>query len=158
VLVAGVSGGLFLTGVLPFKEAPKTTTTTQVVRSTTGWQSVTRLTVQRGDRVTVRFVSGEWTVDYRNKPVTGPTGYDALTDQSLDGAKSCKIKPAAPFGTLLARLSDSQDAPVHTVGRKLAFRAAQNGPLQLGINDAAGSCSEDNRGTLTVEVSVTHQP
>ncbi|MFD8002044.1 serine/threonine-protein kinase [Streptomyces mirabilis] len=158
VLAAGVGGGLFLTGVLPLKKDPTTATISQVVRSTTGWQSVTRLTVRQGDRVTVRFVSGEWTVDYRNIPVTGPTGYDALTDQSLEGAKSCKIKPAAPFGTLLARLSDSQDAPVHTVGRKLTFRAAQNGPLQLGINDAAGSCSEDNRGTLTVKVSVTHQP
>ncbi|MFK0023112.1 serine/threonine-protein kinase [Streptomyces sp. NPDC090798] len=158
VLVAGVGGGLLLTGVLPFKEDPKTTATSQVVRSTNGWQPVTGVSVQRGDPVTVRYVSGEWTVDHRNIPVTGPTGYDAATDQSLDGAKSCKIKPAAPFGTLLARLSDKRDAPVHTVGRKLAFRAAQNGPLQLGINDAAGSCSEDNRGTLTVEVSVTHQP
>ncbi len=158
VLAAGVGGALFATGMLPFKKDPKTTTVSQVVRSTNGWQRVTGVSVQRGDQVTVRFVSGEWTVDYRNKPMTGPAGYDATVDKSLDGAKSCKIKPSARFGTLLARLTDRPEAPLHTVGRKLAFRAAQTGTLHLGINDAAGPCSQDNRGALTVQVSVAHQP
>ena len=49
--------------------------------------------------------------------MTGPAGYDATTDKSLDGAKSCKIKPAAPFGSLLARLSGERNLAVHTVGR-----------------------------------------
>ncbi|MFI1734234.1 serine/threonine-protein kinase [Streptomyces acidicola] len=172
VLVGGVGGGLFLTGVLPLKEdavkedpvkqapvkeGPKTTTTSQVVRSTTGWQRVTGVTVQRGDRVTVRFTSGEWTVDHRNMPMTGPAGYDANTDARLAGAMSCKIKPAAPFGTLLARLAGEQASPAQVVGRKLTFQAARNGALQLGINDAT-NCGHDNRGSLTVQVSVTHQP
>ncbi|MFI6934901.1 serine/threonine-protein kinase [Streptomyces sp. NPDC050287] len=158
VLAAGAVGALFLTGVLPPNEDPKTTTTSQVVRSTTGWQKVTGAAVQRGDRVTVQFVSGEWTVDYRSKPLTGPAGYDANTDRSLDGAKSCKVKPAARFGALLARLTAQPKAPLHTVGRKLTFRAAETGTLHLSINDAAGPCSQDNRGALTVRVSVTHQP
>ncbi|WP_192583709.1 serine/threonine-protein kinase [Streptomyces albicerus] len=158
VLAAGVAGGLFLTGALPLKKDPTTTTTSQVVRSTTGWQGVTGVPVQQGDRVTVRFVSGEWTVDYRNKPTTGPAGYDANIDRSLDGAKSCKVKPEVPFGTLLARLAGEQDFPVHTVGRNLTFRPTGNGTLQLRINDGDGTCLQDNRGTLTVRVSVTHQP
>lgn len=158
VVVAGVGVGLFLTGTLPLKKGPTTTTTSQVVQSAAGWQSVTGVSVQQGDRVTIRFVSGEWTVDYQNHPMTGPAGYDAATDRSLDGAKSCKIKPAAPFGTLLARLSDKQNTPVQSVGRKLTFRTTGNSTLQLAINDAAGSCSQDNRGALTVKVSVTHQP
>lgn len=166
VLAAGVCGGLFLTGVLPLKEGskegpregPRTTTASQVVQSTAGWQEVSGVSVQKGDRVTVRYVSGEWTVDYRNKPMTGPAGYDAVTDRSLDGSKSCKIEPKVPFGTLLARLEGQQDFPVHVAGRKLTFRAAGNGTLQLAINDAAESCVQDNRGAMTVQVSITHQP
>lgn len=159
VLAAGVGAGLFLTGMPPFKEDPnpKTTTVSQVVESATGWQPVTGAAVRRGDQVTVRFVAGRWTADHRNMPMTGPAGYDADTDALLNGAKDCKVKPAAPFGTLLAVLAGDKDFPVHAVGRKLTFRAAGNGTLQLGMNDAAGACSQDNRGTLTVRVSITHQ-
>jgi hypothetical protein len=89
--------------------------------------------------------------------MTGPAGYDAATEASMAGAKDCKVKPAARFGTLLAVLAGEKDFPVHTVGRELAFRATGNGTLQLGMNDTAGSCSEDNRGALTVQVSVTPQ-
>ncbi|MEW2045435.1 serine/threonine-protein kinase [Streptomyces sp. NPDC005476] len=156
VLAAGVGGGMFLAGVPPFTEEPMTTTVSQVVQSATGWQPVTGAAVRRGDRVTVRFVSGEWTADHRNMPMTGPAGYDADTDTLLDGAKDCKVDPSAPFGTLLAVLAGDKDFPVHTVGRKLTFKATGNGTLQLGMNDTAGTCSEDNRGTLTVNVSITH--
>lgn len=156
VLAAGVAGGLFLTGVLPFGATPETRTVAQVVQSAAGWQPVAGAVVRRGDQVTVRFVSGEWTADHRNMPMTGPAGYDADTDRRLDGAKDCKVKPAAPFGALLAVLAGGKSFPVHTVGKKLTFRATGDGTLQLGMNDSAGACSEDNRGTLTVEVSVTH--
>ncbi|MCL8009930.1 serine/threonine-protein kinase [Streptomyces sp. AS02] len=112
LLTAGVVGGLFLTGTLPPEQDPETGTTT----------------VSQAVRVTVRFVSGQWTADYRNMPMTGPAGYDAVTDKRLDGAKGCRVGPASPFGT-----------------------------LDLGMNDFAGLCSQDNRGTLTVRVSVTRQ-
>jgi serine/threonine protein kinase len=158
VLTAGVGGGLFLTEVLPPKEDPKTTTTSQVIQSTAGWQKMTGVSVQRGDRVSVWSTSGAWTVDHRNKPMTGPAGYNAEIDRSLDFAKSCKITPASPFGTLLARLEGAKDFPVHAVGRGVAFQAAGNGILQLRINDGDGTCLQDNRGTLTVRVSVTHEP
>ncbi|MCX4766137.1 serine/threonine protein kinase [Streptomyces sp. NBC_01275] len=158
VLAAGVGGGLFVTGVLPLKKDPTTTTVSQVVQSATGWQPVPGAAVQRGDEVTVRFVSGEWTADHQNMPMTGPAGYDAKTGAWLDFAADCKVKPAAPFGSLLAVLAGDKDSPVRTVGKKLTFRATGNGTLQLGMNDTAGSCSGDNRGTLTVRVSVTHQP
>ncbi|MEE1760225.1 serine/threonine-protein kinase [Streptomyces sp. SP18BB07] len=157
VTPAAAVGGLFLAGVLPFDEEATTTTVSHVVQSATGWQPVTGVTIRRGDRVAVRFVSGEWTVDHRNIPMTGPAGYDAATDASLDGAKDCKVKAAAPFGTLLAVLTGDRKFPVHTVGRKVAFKATGNGTLHLGMNDAAGACSEDNRGTLTVQVSITRQ-
>ncbi|MEU1180120.1 hypothetical protein ABZ464_21160 [Streptomyces sp. NPDC005820] len=75
-VAAAAVGGLFLTGVLPLQEDPKTTTVSQVVQSGTGRQAVSGLTVQRGDQVTVRFVAGKWTADHRNMPMTGPAGYD----------------------------------------------------------------------------------
>ncbi|MGW3283436.1 serine/threonine-protein kinase [Streptomyces sp. NPDC001002] len=158
VLVAGVVGGLFLTGTLPPEDGPETTTTGYVVKSATSWQPVTGVTVQRGDRVTVRFVSGQWTADYRHVPMTGPAGYDATNDKVLAGSAGCKIRPASPFGSLLARLVGDQDYPIHTVGRKLTFRAAGDGTLELAMNDFAGLCSQDNRGTLTVEVGITREP
>ncbi|MFJ6086727.1 serine/threonine-protein kinase [Streptomyces sp. NPDC092369] len=158
VLAAGVVGGLFLTGTLPLKDGPKTTTTTYVVKSATSWQPVTGVSVRRGDRVTVRFVSGQWTADYRNMPMTGPAGYDATTDKVLAGATGCKIRPASPFGSLLARLGGKQGHPIHAVGRKVTFRATGNGTLELAMNDYAGLCSQDNRGNLTVEVGITRQP
>jgi hypothetical protein len=157
VLAAGGVGGLFLSGAPPFEKKPTTTTVSHVVQSATGWQPVTGVAVRRGDRVTVRFVSGEWTADHRTMPMTGPAGYDAATNALLDGSKDCKVKAAAPFGTLLAVLTGDRKFPVHAVGRKLAFKATGDGTLNLGMNDAAGSCSEDNRGTLTVQVSVTHR-
>ncbi|MGW2051616.1 serine/threonine-protein kinase [Streptomyces sp. NPDC001858] len=157
VLAGSVGGGLFFTGVLPLKEDPKTTTVRQVVQSATGWQPVAEAVVRQGDQVTVSFVSGEWTADHQNMPMTGPAGYDAETGAWLDFAADCKVKPAAPFGSLLAVLAGDKDSPVRTVGKKLTFRATGNGTLHLGMNDTAGSCSEDNRGAMTVKVSVTHQ-
>ncbi|WP_216586768.1 serine/threonine-protein kinase [Streptomyces brasiliscabiei] len=153
---AGAVGGLFLAGVLPLREE-STTTVAHVVQSATGWQPVNGITVRQGDRITVRFVSGEWTADHRNMPMAGPAGYDAATDARLEGAKDCKVKAAAPFASLLAVLTGDKKFPVHTVGKKIAFRATGDGTLQLGMNDTAGACSEDNRGTLTVKVTVLHR-
>ncbi|MEU6354545.1 protein kinase [Streptomyces sp. NPDC047072] len=157
VLAAGVVGALFLTGVLPPDTAPETTTTTQVVQSAAGWQSATGVSVRKGDTVTIRSVSGQWTADYRNMPLTGPAGYDAANDQRLDGAKDCKVLATAPFGTLLARLVGDQDFPVHRVGRAKTFRAAGAGTLQLTMNDNAGSCSQDNSGEVNVKISITRR-
>jgi hypothetical protein len=158
LFAGGTAGGLFLTGVLPPEDGPVTTTVSRTVSSTGGWQSVRSVSVRRGDRVMVRSVTGQWTVDHRNMPMTGPAGYDAGTDKLLDGAKSCKVEPDASFGTLLARLAGgAHGAAVRTVGTALTFRATTGGPLRLGINDAE-SCGQDNKGTVTVRVSVTHQP
>lgn len=164
VLAAGVAGGLFLTGTLPLKDdpktpnTPKTGTARQVVESTAGWQPVTGVSVLQGDRITVQFVSGEWTANSRKLPMTGPAGYDPKTNQLPEGTKACKVKVGAPFGSLLARLVGEQDFPMHIVGRKLTFRATGDARLQLGMNDASGACSQDNSGTLTVQVHVTPQP
>ncbi|MER5936718.1 protein kinase [Streptomyces sp. NPDC001928] len=164
LLAGAVVGGLFLTGTLPPKDEtttpppkdePKTTTVSQVVKSTAGWQSVPGVSVARGDEVVIRYLSGSWTADKRNLPLSGPAGYDENTDKSLERFKGCKVRQASPFGTLLAQLKGKQDFPVHAVRRELTFRAAGDGTLQLGMNDAAGGCSQNNRGIMSVQVSVT---
>lgn len=160
VTVAAAAGGLLATGVLSFGPTEKTTTAHHVVRSTQAWQPVKGIPVRRGDKVSVRVVSGSWTVDYRNMPMTGPTGYDAATDHALAGANSCKVKSTAPFGTLLARLvpagKPAANPPVSVVGRSAAFRSTADGTLELAINDA-DSCVQDNRGSMAVQVRVTHR-
>ncbi|WTN46689.1 serine/threonine protein kinase [Streptomyces sp. NBC_00631] len=156
VPAAAAVAALFLTGALPFQRGTDTTTVSQVVQSATGWQPVAGVSVQRGDRITVRFVSGEWTADHRNMPMIGPTGYGAQIDKKFEFAKDCKVKSSAPFGALLAFLAGVKNAPVHTVGRELTFKAAGSGTLEMGMNDTAGACSADNRGELNVRVSLTH--
>ncbi|MES4891284.1 protein kinase [Streptomyces sp. NPDC096012] len=176
ILTAGVAGGLLVTGPLPLKDDPKTPnassvssvssisstpkrgTARQVIESTAGWQPVTGVSVHQGDRITVQFVSGEWTANSRKLPMTGPAGYDPKTNQLPEGTKACKVKVGAPFGSLLARLVGEQDLPIHNVGRKLTFRAPGDARLQLGMNDASGACSQDNSGTLTVQVHVAPRP
>ncbi|WP_128375704.1 serine/threonine-protein kinase [Streptomyces cavernae] len=158
LLVTGVGAGLYLADVPPFAGSPVTTTVHQEIRSKAGWQYVDKVPVQKGDKVTVRFKTGSWTVDHRSMPMTGPAGYDAGTDKLLDFAKSCKVKASAPFGALLVRLVGEQDFPVRVVGRSSAFRAAGNGTLQLRINDGDNDCLTDNKGALKVSVTVTRRP
>ncbi|MEW2165639.1 serine/threonine-protein kinase [Streptomyces sp. NPDC007084] len=157
-LAAGAVGSLFLTGALPHSSAPGTATVNAVdVESTLGWQKASDVALRPGDQVTVRFIAGKWTVDHRNMPMTGPAGYDTATDTSLGGAKSCKVDPDAPFGTLLTRIAGKPHGPVRSVKDNLTFQASTSGTLQLSINDATGPCSQDNKGALKVEVSITRR-
>ncbi|MCX2923008.1 serine/threonine-protein kinase [Streptomyces sp. NEAU-W12] len=185
-LAVGVGGGLFLVGAPPFQakeqgreekaadqgqekvngreqeqekgvEPPAVTSAEQVVAADVGWQPVKEAVVREGDSVTVRFREGEWTVDSKAMPMTGPTGYDAENDRKLEFAKDCKVDPEAPFGTLLTRLSGAQDAQVRPVGDAVTFQAAGDGMVELRVNDGEG-CLQDNQGELTVSVEITHTP
>ncbi|MGO4417832.1 hypothetical protein AB4Z54_03420, partial [Streptomyces sp. MCAF7] len=164
VLTGGLVAGLFVTGTPPFgrDDGPTTTKTKVTVRATTGWQLAAVTTpIRKGDRVTVRYTRGTWTVDHRERelPYVGARGLSAADDQSLDFAKSCKVNSGARFGTLLGRFwGDAKPGPAHSVAPEWSFRAAvgaaaTRGALELRINDA---CLDDNKGTLDVTVSVTH--
>ncbi|MFC8067736.1 serine/threonine-protein kinase [Streptomyces sp. NPDC057293] len=185
-LVAVVSGGLLLAGVAPFQDdgrgadqdadqgaaevpvpaptsraspvgAPQVTSYEVVVSADGGWQPVAGAVVRAGDTVTVRSGQGEWTVDRARMPMTGPAGYAPDSDRDLDFADDCKVVPDAPFGALVTRLSDTDDAPVLAVGEAKTFRAGGDGVVQLRINDGEG-CVDDNAGEVAVVVEVSHEP
>ncbi|MZE73760.1 hypothetical protein GTW93_33070, partial [Streptomyces sp. SID5789] len=181
-LVAVVSGGLLLAGVAPFQDddpgadrgaaevpvpaptsraspvgAPQVTSYEGVVSADGGWQPVVDAVVRAGDTVTVRSRQGEWTVDRARMPMTGPAGYAPDSDRDLDFADDCKVVPDAPFGTLVTRLSDTDDAPVLAIGEAKTFRAGGDGVVQLRINDGEG-CVDDNAGEVAVVVEVSHEP
>ncbi|MEK8172268.1 hypothetical protein NKH77_32215 [Streptomyces sp. M19] len=103
--------------------------------------------------MTVRYKTGDWTVDSSTMPRTGPGGYDQETDAMLDFASDCKVDGSAPFGALLGRsTADPERLPYRRVNREWSFRAARDGTVGLRVNDA---CVNDNRGALTVTVVVT---
>ncbi|WP_432098179.1 protein kinase domain-containing protein [Streptomyces sp. WAC 04229] len=181
-LVAVVSGGLLLAGVAPFQDdgqgvdrgaadvpvpaptsraspvgAPQVTSYEGVVSADGGWQPVGDAVVRAGDTVTVRSRQGEWTVDRARMPMTGPAGYAPESDRDMDFADDCKVVPDAPFGTLVTRLSDADDAPVLAIGEAKTFRAGGDGVVQLRINDGEG-CVDDNAGQVAVVVEVSHEP
>jgi eukaryotic-like serine/threonine-protein kinase len=181
-LVTLVGGGLLLAGVAPFQGeeqglpqdkveqapappaspvasplmTPEVTSYEMVVSAHEGWQPVQNAVVREGDTVTVSFRQGEWTVDQQVMPMTGPAGYDTETAQKLDFASQCKVDPQAPFGTLVTRLADLDDAPVLAIGEAKTFKAGGDGLVQLRINDAEG-CLDDNTGEISVVVEVNHQ-
>ncbi|MCL7370357.1 protein kinase domain-containing protein [Streptomyces sp. ESR1.13] len=178
-LVAVAGGGLALAGVVPFQgdeqeparveadepapvaippspaaATPQVASYTLVVTADQSWQPVENAVVRAGDTVTVRSQQGEWTVDRQTMPMTGPAGYDAETDRTLDFAAPCKVDPEAPFGTLMTRLADTPDAPVLAIGEAKTFKAGGAGQVQLRINDGEG-CLDDNTGEISVVVEVT---
>ncbi|WP_413102812.1 serine/threonine-protein kinase [Streptomyces sp. Inha503] len=134
---------------------PGTTISKVTVDATRGWQPATSTPVQKGDKVSVRYAGGTWTVDSANLPLVGPAGHTRADDESLNFAwEDCKMKSSAPFGALLGRYPGNPGNP-HAVGRAWHFTATRQGTLQLRINDGE-SCLDDNKGAVTFIVQITH--
>ena len=129
-------------------------TYTFAVSSTTGWQQ-TPLHLNKGDTFYVTYQSGSWTVDQRNYPQVGPSGYDSDTDNRV--ARGYKFESSLPYGTLIGRVGNGSLVTVRSLGglclglggRSLA---ADTGYLFLRINDSDVAL-EDNAGSITVAVS-----
>ena len=62
--------------------SPNVASSTVSVSSTTGWQK-TSVHLNSGDKYTVTYVSGTWSVDYRNFPYVGPGGYSEQEDAKI---------------------------------------------------------------------------
>ncbi len=139
--------------LIPVSAAEATTTTFQSLRSyrsvvsaTSGWQS-TGVNVRRGDRYSVEYLRGSWTVDAARFGRVDADGYDWDTDARI--YQGCKILDDETYGTLLAKTGRSLTA----VGGYGRLRAGGSGPLRLRINDADG-CLGDNAGRITVVIRV----
>jgi hypothetical protein len=125
--------------------APVTASVT--VSSTTGWQK-TPITVTKGVNYSITYVSGTWTVDYRNFPQVGPGGYSNQVDQTI--YQGCKYDPHSNYAVLLGVVGDSV-APF-AIGAGGTFVAKSTGPLYLRINDD-DACLSDNAGAVKMRVS-----
>ncbi|MBO3674767.1 serine/threonine-protein kinase [Streptomyces sp. NEAU-YJ-81] len=158
--VAGLATALFFTFGPPSDSeddaspTPVTSTAKVTVDAARGWQSATNTPVRKGDKVSVRYTTGTWTVDAANLPLVGPVGHTRVDDEALRFAwQDCKVNSDAPFGALLGRYPGNPRNP-HAVGRAWHFQATRQGTLQLRINDGEG-CLHDNRGAITVTVQIT---
>jgi hypothetical protein len=125
--------------------APASATVT--VSSTAGWQE-TPIQLKPGDEYTVTYVSGSWTVDYRNFPYVGPGGYSAQEDAKI--YQGCKIDTDETYGVLLGAVG-STPGSAFAIGQGGTFTADNNGNLYLRINDD-DACLADNSGSVTVTI------
>jgi len=124
---------------------------TPTVSSTSGWQQ-TSLDIAAGQTYTVSYISGSWTVDYRNFPRVGPGGYSNSVDQTI--YQGCKYYPQRNYAVLLGKVGDSgADFPIGEGG---IFKATSSGPLYLRINDD-DACLGDNAGSVKMYVSTIGQ-
>jgi hypothetical protein len=99
------------------------------VSSRTGWQP-TGLG-RPGERFAFQYISGSWSVDYRNFPYVGMEGYSDAVDRQI--YQGCKLNQTWNYGLMLAQ-TDAQ------------------GQLFLRIHDS-DQCLGDNDGAITVKIT-----
>ncbi|MGW3350021.1 hypothetical protein ACWDA3_42550 [Nonomuraea rubra] len=116
------------------------------ISSEIGWQNA-GVYVEPGDMVRIHYVSGRWTVDYREFPYVSSAGYPRHIDRRI--YQPCKILSRHPHGSMIARINNDH----YRVGGSALIEARQAGFLQLRINDADG-CLRDNDGSVRVKISV----
>lgn len=129
---------------------------TVTVSSTTGWQP-TNIYLTNGERFSVKYVSGSWTVDYRNFPYVGPGGYSNQEDAKI--YQDCKYDGNVNYGVLFGIVGQAANA-AFSIGEGGSFTAVapshyvvgggNGGYLYLKIND---TCLTDNAGSVTMQIS-----
>jgi hypothetical protein len=109
-----------------------------------GWQQ-TGLQLNAGDRFYIEYRGGSWTVDYKNFPDVGPSGYTKDIDRTI--ASGYKLDPGVPYGYLLGKVGNGKEIPIGDRGD--SFTADTSGFLSLRINDIDSTLG-DNDGAITV--------
>jgi pimeloyl-ACP methyl ester carboxylesterase len=130
------------------------TVKTITVSSTVGWQS-TNILLKDREKFTVKYVSGTWTVDYRNFPYVGPGGYSSQEDAKI--YQDCKYDGINNYGVLYGIVGDGRGFSIGEDGNFTAVApshyvngGANVGYLYLRIND---TCLTDNAGSVTMQIS-----
>jgi hypothetical protein len=102
-------------------------------------------------RYVVTLVEGSWSVDYRNWPYVGISGYPPDVDRQI--YQECKLDSSLAYGVLLAR---EGDGPAFPVGLRTGavITATRSGVLSFRIHDI-DRCLVDNDGVVLVRVTVT---
>jgi len=117
------------------------------VSSTSGWQK-TAVSLKAHDEYTVSYVSGSWTVDYRNFPRVGPQGYSDAVDKTI--YQGCKYDASRNYAVLLGKVGAS--GATFPIGASGLFTASSGGSLYLRINDD-DACLGDNAGSVTMYIA-----
>lgn len=113
-----------------------------VVDAHTEWFN-TDVTVQSGDQVQIKYLSGTWTIWKGVDPYTDANGQTGRKDP-------CTFLPSANTSGLVGRVGTGN---VQFVGNMKSFTAQSSASLFLSINDCTGQY-QNNDGTLTLLVSV----
>lgn len=134
-VVAGLTAACLFLPRLPFSSSTKVV----AVQAEEGWQT-TGLAVAAGDRLTITYLSGEWS------PWPGGS-YDAAGSGG-DPLCRCNVMEAASHAALLGRIGGAQP---FLVGRDYHHVTGETGSLLLAINDVD---LHDNSGELEVLIEI----
>ena len=131
--------------------ATAATAVTFTISSTTGWQQ-SPINVTSGEVYALTYLSGSWTVDYRNFPQVGPGGYSDQVDSQI--YQGCKYLASSNYAVLLGAVGNGS---AFAIGNGGTFTAQASGPLLLRINDD-DACLGDNAGSVTMQLETQPAP
>jgi hypothetical protein len=144
IVLSSLVASLVLFGS-PAQAASTASAITAHVSATTGWQD-SGVALQTGQKYTSSYVSGTWTVDYRNFSYVGPGGYSIQEDSRI--YQGCKFDAGLEYGVLLGKVGTG---PWFIIGKGGTTTAKQNGHLFLRIHDG-DACLGDNAGSVNMAI------
>jgi eukaryotic-like serine/threonine-protein kinase len=122
--------------------APRPTVSVQVViQADAPWQDTGYL-VRQGDRLQIKYVSGEWSIWVGADPMTDGNGQTGRPED-------CRLMPEANLSGLIGRVGEN---PPFFIGNEADLVSEYTGNLQLSMNDCTPF--ESNGGALTVEILI----
>ena len=122
--------------------APLPTVNAQVeVQADAPWQD-TGFPVKRGDRLQIKYISGEWSIWVEADPMTDGNGQTGRPED-------CRLMPDANLSGLIGRVGEN---PPFFIGNEADLFSEYNGNLQLSMNDCTPF--ESNGGALTVAIII----
>jgi hypothetical protein len=111
------------------------------VQADAPWQE-TGIQVRQGDRVQIKYLSGEWSIWVGADPMTDGNG-------QVGRPENCRLMPEANLSGLIGRVGEN---PPFFIGNEADLFSEYNGSLQLSMNDCTPF--ESNGGALTVAVII----
>jgi hypothetical protein len=122
--------------------APLPTVSVQVViQADAPWQD-TGFLVRQGDRLQIKYLSGEWSIWLGADPMTDGNGQSGRPE-------NCRLMPEANLSGLIGRVGEN---PPFFIGNEADLFSEYTGNLQLSMNDCTPF--ESNGGALTVEIII----
>jgi hypothetical protein len=105
------------------------------------WQD-TGFPIRRGDRIQIKYLSGEWSIWVGADPMTDGNGQTGRPED-------CRLMPEENLGGLIGRVGEN---PPFFIGNEADLFSEYNGNLQLSMNDCTPF--ESNGGFLTVALII----